>query len=80
MRTPDLTAAQIVAAVLSLIGGLAGAALLDSPAVRLACVIGAFAVLVAWIIADAIIRHGRATGNVPAPQVPPASAGDETDA
>lgn len=61
LATPDVTLTQVIAAVGTLIGVLAGAALLDSVWLKGICVAGAFAVVVAWLIADAIIRHGRAT-------------------
>lgn len=60
MQTPSITPAQLVALILGLVTALSSAALLDSTAAKVAVIAGAFVVLAAWIVADALIRKGRA--------------------
>lgn len=78
--TPDITPAQILAVVGSVATELLNAAFISSRVDHL--VVGLAGVLVpfAWIIGDAIIRHGRSRALTPTasatvqvqPHVPPA--------
>lgn len=62
-KTPDITLAQILAA-LAFVGGQAVTmGLIDSATEKFVLGIGITVVTAAWAVADAIIRHGRATGN-----------------
>jgi hypothetical protein len=64
MKTPDLTPAQIVSYLTAIASGLIALFALDLSDGQKAAVIGLIGATVplAYGIADAIIRHGRATG------------------
>jgi hypothetical protein len=81
VNTPDITLAQIIGGIATLLGALAGFVTFSGTWPRVAIIAGAFFVVGAWIVADAIIRHGRsraltptasATVQVTPTQVPPA--------
>lgn len=59
LKTPDITPAQIVATTIAVVTELFNAALISGRVEQL--VIGLAGILIpfAWILADAIIRHGR---------------------
>jgi hypothetical protein len=76
MRTPDLTPAQLLA-VAKLIVGLAVAFGLPLDAATQAELVTAVVAIAGLLIhADATIRHGRATGNLP---TPPTASTDSED-
>jgi len=64
MKTPDITAAQIAAWAAAVLGALVVLFGLDVSATEQAALIGGGSSFIgaAHVIADAIIRHGRATG------------------
>lgn len=64
-NTPDLTLAQIIAGIATLVGVIAGAVTLSGTWPIVAVIVGAFVVLAAWVVADAIIRHGRSRALTP---------------
>jgi len=60
MKTPDITRAQI-AALLTFAGGNAVAwGVLTSPPSQKIVALASTAIAIAWKLADAIVRHGRA--------------------
>lgn len=65
-NTPDITLSQLIAGIGTLIGVIAGAVTLSGTWAIVAIILGAFGVLAAWVIADAIIRHGRSRALAPA--------------
>lgn len=60
MKTPDLTPAQLVAAVTTVVGLLVSQGLVDNGTEKLIGGIASTLIPLVWIVADAIIRHGRA--------------------
>ena len=64
-NTPDITLAQIIAGVATLLGALAGFVSFAGTWPRVAIISGVFVVVAAWIVADAIIRHGRSRALTP---------------
>lgn len=59
MKSPDITPAQIIAVVTSLVGLFVSQGLIDNNLSQL--IVGMASILVpfGWLVADAIIRHGR---------------------
>ncbi len=74
-KTPDITPAQILGVIATVIGLLLSNKTVDGHTAKLITDLAAIIVPAAWMIADAIIRHGRAKallGVVPvAPTVKP---------
>jgi len=64
-NTPDITLAQIVGAIATLLGALAGFITFSGTWPRVAIIAGVFGVVIAVVIADAIIRHGRSRALTP---------------
>lgn len=62
LKTPDITPAQVLALVTFIAGQLVAYGVLSSTTSQLVVSIGATAIAAVWKIADAVIRHGRATG------------------
>lgn len=63
MQTPDITPAQVLAVITGIIAQLVTAGFVDGRTEQLVVGLAGIVVPFAWIIADAVIRHGRATGN-----------------
>lgn len=61
LSTPDITPAQVVAVVGSVGAELLDAALISGRLEQLLVGVAGIVVPFAWLLADAIIRHGRAT-------------------
>lgn len=59
MKSPDITPAQIIAVVTSLVGLFVSQGLIDNNLSQL--IVGTASILVpfGWLVADAVIRHGR---------------------
>lgn len=64
-RTPDITAAQLVAAVGWIVAQLVAYGYLDIRYQQLAVSIGSTALAVAWHFADSHLRAARAKAHVP---------------
>ena len=62
-KTPDITTAQIVALVTAILGLVVSQGLISNNTEKLIIGVAAIAVPMALALADAIVRHGRATGN-----------------
>lgn len=60
MLTPDITPAQVLALVTFVVGELVSNLWINSHTGKMVTDIAAIVVPVAWILADAHIRHGRA--------------------
>lgn len=60
MKTPDITLAQIMAAIKWIVAQLVITTLVDNNTAQYILQICATVVPAAWMVADAIIRHGRA--------------------
>lgn len=60
LSTPDITPAQIVAVLVALVGQLVARGLIGNDTGAVVAQIAALAVPLVWMIADAVIRHGRA--------------------
>jgi hypothetical protein len=58
-KTPDVTLAQILALVTTAVGLLVSDQVIDGHTAKLITDVAAVVVPAAWMIADAIIRHGR---------------------
>jgi hypothetical protein len=61
MQTPDITAAQVLSIIASLVTLAVSNLWIDSDTGKLVTEIAAIVVPAVWILADAIIRHGRAS-------------------
>ncbi len=64
-KTPDITPAQIVAALGAILTELLNAALISSRIDHLIVGLAGIVVPFAWILGDAIIRHGRSRALTP---------------
>jgi hypothetical protein len=64
-NTPDITPAQIVAVIGSIVTEALGAALISGRVAHLVVGLAGILVPFAWIVADAIIRHGRSRALTP---------------
>lgn len=62
---PDITPAQVAAVIASVAGELLNAAFISSRIDHLVVGLAAILVPFAWIIGDAIIRHGRSRALTP---------------
>lgn len=62
LRTPDITPAQVLALVVFIVSQLVAYGVLTTHGAQLAVSIAGTVIAATWKIADAIIRHGRATG------------------
>lgn len=71
LSTPDITPAQVVAVVGSVGAELLDAALISGRLEQLLVGVAGIVVPFAWLLADAIIRHGRAHAAVLRPSLPP---------
>lgn len=67
---PDLTPAQIVAAIAAIVAQLVNSQLIDGHTEHLIVGLAGVIVPAAWMIADAIIRHGRSRALAPHPSTP----------
>lgn len=63
---PDITPAQILAAVTAVVAQLVNAQLIDGRTQHLIVGLAGIIVPAAWMLADAIIRHGRSRALAPA--------------
>jgi hypothetical protein len=70
--TPDITPAQGLAALAAIGAQLVDAQLIDGRPDKLIVGIAGIVLPLAWVAADAIIRHGRSRALAPAP-LPPSS-------
>lgn len=78
-KTPDITPAQLLAALTAIVAQLVNAQLIDGRTQHLIVGLAGIIVPTAWIVADAVIRHGRSralaptshTSNTPTPLPPP---------
>ena len=72
-KTPDISPAQVLAVIGSVLAELVNAQLIDGHTEHLIVGLAGVIVPAAWMIADAIIRHGRsrALANVVPPTAPP---------
>lgn len=59
MKTPDITPAQVLAALGAIVAELAAATVIDGRLASLLTGLAGIVVPFGWLIADAIIRHGR---------------------
>lgn len=59
LKTPDITAAQIVAAISAIAGLFVSSQYIDGKTEQLITGIAAIVVPIVWVLADAVIRHGR---------------------
>lgn len=59
LKTPDLTAAQLVAAISSIAGLFVSTQYIDGRTEQLVTGVAAIVVPIVWVLADAVIRHGR---------------------
>lgn len=59
MKTPDISPAQILSLVTMIVTQLVNAAVVDGNTAKLIIGIAGVVVPFAWMMADAIIRHGR---------------------
>lgn len=59
LRTPDITPAQAVAVAVALVTELTSTAVIDGRLSQLLIGLAGILIPFAWIVADAIIRHGR---------------------
>jgi hypothetical protein len=77
LKTPDVTMAQLIAAVAWLAMQLVGMGLIDENTSQLLVQVGSTVVAGVWVIADAIIRNGRARAliNPPKPLEPDGGGG-----
>ena len=62
LKTPDVTLAQLLALLTFVCGQLVAYGVLTQTGSQLAVSIGSTVLAAAWKVADAVIRHGRATG------------------
>lgn len=60
LQTPDITLAQIVAAVTWVVGQAVAMGVVDGNTSQYILQIAVTAISAAWVIGDSIIRHGRA--------------------
>ncbi|PYO45023.1 MAG: hypothetical protein DMD33_00845 [Gemmatimonadetes bacterium] len=72
--TPDITPAQVAAVIVAIAAEAANAALISGRVEQLIAGLAGIVVPFAWIVADAIIRHGRSRALAPAPVVVPPAA------
>ncbi len=63
LSTPDITPAQLVAAVSAIIAQAVAFGLLDAGRAQSLVSVAGIIVPAIWTLADAWIRHGRAVGN-----------------
>jgi hypothetical protein len=66
LRAPDITLAQITAAVAWIVGQAVSMGALDANSSKVILSVATTIITAAWVIADSVIRHGRATGPVAA--------------
>lgn len=59
MTHPDITPAQVVAAIGGIVGVLLTATVIDGQTAKLVTGLASILVPIGFVIADAIIRHGR---------------------
>jgi hypothetical protein len=73
LQLPDISLVQAVGVILWFCSQLIGMGLVDNRASKLALMAGATILVGVWLLADAIIRHGRsrALGVAPRPPVEP---------
>ena len=78
LATPDITPAQIVAAVSAIVGLFVSQGLIDNNRAQIITGVASIVLPLIWVAADAVIRHGRARAFT----VPPKGvvAEDETPA
>lgn len=67
LATPDVTPAQVIAAITAVVGLFVSQGYVDGHLAQLITGVAAIVLPLVWVVADAIIRHGRAR----AFQVPP---------
>lgn len=60
LKTPDITPAQIIAVVSSLVGLFVSQGVIDNNTASLVTGVASIVIPFAWLIADAVIRNGRA--------------------
>lgn len=68
-RTPDITPAQLLAVIVGVVTQFANAAYVSSRVAQLLVGLAGILIPFAWIIGDAIIRHGRSRALAPSTQV-----------
>lgn len=62
LKTPDVTLAQLLAALAWTTSQAVATTVLSPSSAQLLMQIGSTVIAAAWTIGDAVIRHGRATG------------------
>lgn len=67
LSTPDVTKAQVLAAITAIVGLCVSQGFVDNNLAQLITGVAAIVLPLIWVVADAVIRHGRAR----AFQVPP---------
>lgn len=60
LKTPDVTLAQILAGVAFVVGQLVAMGVVDNDQSQLFLQVATTGITAAWVIADAVIRQGRA--------------------
>lgn len=60
LKTPDITPAQLLAMVATIVGLLVSQGVIDNNRAQVITSIASIAIPIILVIADAIIRHGRA--------------------
>lgn len=75
MKMPDITLAQLTAALTWVVAQAVASGLVDNSQAQLILQIGSTGLSAVWVIADAIIRNGRSRALIN-PQNPP-TGGDE---
>lgn len=59
LATPDITLAQILAAITWVVGQLVTMGVVDNAQSQFILSLSTTAITAAWVIADSVIRHGR---------------------
>ncbi len=74
LATPDFSPVQIASAITAIVGLFVSQGLIDNDRAQLITGLAAIVVPMIWMLADAIIRHGRARAFTNAPK--PLEGGD----
>jgi len=80
LRVPDITLAQILSGIAWIVGQGVAMGAIDSNTSKFILSLATTIVSAAWVIADSVIRHGRATGPVAAAIASPGDTIEELKA